>query len=215
MRNNITCLLFDFDGVIADTDLGRYKTLKQILLNYNIEISKSFSKKDLIGLSTKGFLTRNFQFLSKQQIEEIVEKRHRLFFSNLSKYCIPYKGMKESIEYLSSIYDLAVVTTNSTENVKVLLKHLGIIDYFKWIIGRELCENENLIKTYKPIPKIIDKKISECIVIEDSNYGVNAAKKEGFFSIRFDPENIFEKGNENVRVKNYADLIEVIKKLER
>ncbi len=55
MQSNIGCIIFDFDGVIADTDLGRYKVLKQILLDYDTELANSFNKKDLIGLSTKSF----------------------------------------------------------------------------------------------------------------------------------------------------------------
>ncbi len=118
--------------------------------------------------------------------------------------------MKKSIEYLSTKYDLAIVTTNNTENVKILLKHLEIIDFFKWIIGREKSENTDLIKTYDLIPAILDKKTNECIVVEDSDFGVNAAKKEGFFCIRFDPENLFEKGNENLKVSSYKDLVKII-----
>ena len=133
MQNKITCLIFDFDGVIADTDLGRYKALKDILPNYDNELAKSFSKKDIIGLSTKGFLIRNSHTLTKKQVDEIVKKRHELFFSNLSTYCIPFKNMKDSIEFLSSKYDFAIVTTNSTENAKFLLRHLEIISFFKWI----------------------------------------------------------------------------------
>jgi beta-phosphoglucomutase-like phosphatase (HAD superfamily) len=213
MRNEINCLLFDFDGVIADTDLGRYNVLKEILPDYDIELTKSFKKKDIMGLSTKGFLMRNSKILTGEQVDEIVKKRHELFFSTLSTYCLPFELMKESIECFCSNYDLAIVTTNSTENVKILLKHLGIIHLFKWIIGREKCETENFVKTYKKILPIIGKKMEECLVIEDSDFGVNAAHTEGFFCIRFDPENAFEKGNENLKVNSFKELRKTIVKI--
>jgi len=212
MQNKITCLIFDFDGVIADTDLGRYKALKKILLNYDSDLANSISKKDIIGLSTKGFLTQNSKKLGINQIDEIVRERHKLFFSNLSTYCLPYKDMKETIVYLSSKFDLAIVTTNTTENVNIALEHLEILPLFKWIIGREKSENEYFIKTYEKVPSIIDKRVEECIVIEDSNIGINAATREGYFCIRFDPENIFEKGDANLKVSSYKELKEIIMK---
>lgn len=210
MQNKKTCLIFDFDGVIADTDLGRYKALRKILETYDKSLSQRMSKKDFIGLSTKGYLKKYSQTLTNSQINEIVSKRHDLFFSNLSEYCIPYKNMVESIRYFNSIYELAIVTTNSTPNVTLLLKHLGIFNLFKWVIGREISENEKLVKTYVQIPEILNKQVSECIVIEDSDFGVNAAKKEGFLCIRFDPEGIFSKGLEDLKVKSYDELKEII-----
>lgn len=210
MLSKITCLIFDFDGVLADTDSGRFLTLKNILKNYDIKLAHSFSKTDLIGLSTKAFLVKYAKNLTQKQIKEIEYKRHELFFSNLSTYCLPYEKMKESIKFLSSKYDLAIVTTNSAENVKIMLEHLKIINSFKWIIGRENSEDKDFVKTYDLVPKLLGKAISECIVIEDSNYGVFAAKRKGFICIRFDPENIFEKGCVDYEVRSYNELIEVL-----
>lgn len=212
MLNKITCLIFDFDGVIANTDLGRFKVLDNILQEYDIELSKSFIPKDLIGLSTKGFLVKYFENLSQVEVDEIIKKRHKIFISNLSDYCIPYEKMKESIINFHSKYELAIVTTNNIENVKIQLEYLGIINYFKWIIGREKSENKNLLKTYLHISKELNKEISECIVIEDSDIGVNAARNEDFYCIRFDPESNFKKGNENVKVNSYHRLKEIIDK---
>jgi len=214
MPNKITTLIFDFDGVIANTDLGRYKLLKDILLDYNSDFVNTFNRKDLIGLSTKAFLVNNLKHLSEAEIQEIINKRHELYFSNLSDYCIPYDNLNQTISFLSSKYDLAIVTTNSVENVTKQLKHLGIFELFNWVIGRETCENSNFKKTYKPISNIIKKKVSECIVIEDSDLGVNAAREEGYYCLRFDPDNLFQNGLENVKISNYKELIDLIRKVE-
>lgn len=206
MQNEISCLIFDFDGVIANTDLARYKLLKELLKEYDLELSKSFTQKDIIGLSTKGFLKKHSTILNQLEIDKIICKRHNLFFSNLSKYCIPFKNMKESIVYFNSNFSLAIATTNDTDNVKTQLEHLGVKKYFKWILGRDITENKDIEKTYELIPSVIKKETSECIVIEDSNFGVNAAVKEGYYCIRFDSNNFFPKGLENDRVRSYKEL---------
>ena len=206
MKNSISCLIFDFDGVIADTDLGRYKILVKLLKKYNNELTISFSKEELIGLSTKSFLKKYFKNMSEKEIDKIIKKRHEIFFSNLKNYCIPYKNMVETISDLSSKYDLAIATTSNLENVKTQLKYLGIIDYFKWIMGREITENSNLEKTYKPVSTIIEKKIKECIVIEDSDFGIQAAKKEGYYCIKFEPALISKNTLENEKVSSYSEL---------
>jgi phosphoglycolate phosphatase-like HAD superfamily hydrolase len=211
-RKSKTSIIFDYDGVIANTDLSRFKLLNDILSEYNIELAKSHNQKDLIGLSTNSFLLKNFKSLSQIEIDEIVYKRHELFFSNLNRYCLPYDNMKETVAYFHSKFELAIVTTNSLENVKVQLDFLGIRNYFKWIVGREICENKEFVKTYGYVSDTIDREISSCIVIEDSDVGVNAAVEEGYYCIRFDPENIFAKGNENERAMNFVELKEKIEK---
>ena len=213
MENKITCLIFDFDGVIADTDLGRFKLLKRILKDYDTELSNSFSKKDLIGLSTKGFLKKYSTKLSLSEINEIITKRHEIFFANLSDYCIAFKNMAESIKYFNTKFELAIVTTNDITNVKILLEHLEVRNYFKWIIGREKTENKNLEKTYELIPDLLKKEISECIVVEDSDFGVLAAKKEGFYCVRFDPDNLHSNENENEKVASYDELKRLVDKI--
>ena len=212
MKKNITCLIFDFDGVIADTDLGRFYILSDLLKEYGIDLSEHHSMKDLIGLSTDAFLKKNFNNLSLGQIEEIVQKKHHLHFTSLEQYVLPFSDIHGTLKDLYSNFDLVMVSANPYKNLKILLNHLGITNYFKWIFGREVCENDNLEKTYAPIASKIQKEVSECIVIEDSEYGVNAARKAGYYCIRFDPHDRFDPGLENDKAKNHPELKKKIEK---
>ena len=212
MNKTISCLIFDFDGVIADTDLGRFYILKDLLKEYGIDLSERHSMKDLIGLSTDAFLKKNFDELSPGQIEDIVQKKHHLHFTSLEQYVLPFPGIHETLRYLYSRFELVMVSANPYNNLMLLLNHLGITEYFKWIFGREVCENHNLEKTYAPIASKIQKEVAECIVIEDSEYGVNAARKAGYYCIRFDPYDRFNRGLENEKAKNHFELKKKIEK---
>lgn len=204
---HIKCIIFDFGGVIADSDYSRFRILQNILINYNI----TFKKNDLIklrGFSTKAFLINNFPDLSSKDIEEIIIKRHQEYNNNLKKYCKPFKNMNESIQQLSKYYELAIVTTNSIENIRIQLQHLQIFKYFKWVIGREYAEDNSLLKDYTNIPSIISRRVKECIVIEDSHNGIRLANKAGFHCIRFNPfQESINKEDFNDTVHNYDELI--------
>ena len=203
-----TCVIFDFDGVIADTDLARFQILKIILKRYEITLTDLFYSK-LIGYSTKAFLKKNFSQLSEKVIDEIITERHNIYFDNLSKYCIPFKGMKETIGNLTEIFDLAIVTTNNHDIVSKQLKHLEIINHFNWIIGREFAEDKSLNKTYSKVSKIIGKLPTESIVVEDSLVGITAAESEGYLCIKFDP-NSRKKDSSDYIVTDYYELRQMI-----
>ena len=204
MKNNISSLIFDFDGVIADTDYARFNILKSILkkkgLNFNFNITA------LKGLSTKSFLQKNYPVISKNEIDNIIQERHFKYLSNLKKYCIPFEGMKNTLLHLFEYFDLYIVTTNSLEILEIQLEFLKINELFKRKIGRESAENMNLKKTYENIQNIIKKTIKECIVIEDSLIGIEAAKNEGYFCIKFNPYKEQLQGKEDFEVNNYKEL---------
>ena len=208
------CILFDFDGVIADTDKARYDILKQILIKYNIYIDNSYLKK-LIGFSTKSFLRQNFPKLNNLEIENIIAERHQIYFSDLLNYCIPFEGMTNTIQELSNQSKLAIVTTNSYEIVYRQLEYLSINKCFQWVIGRESTEDENLSKTYSKVSEIINCYPEKCIVIEDSEIGLNAAKSEGYYCIKFSPIETKNTSHCNYDdfVKNYSELKSKIKRL--
>lgn len=202
----INCLIFDFDGVIADTDKARFQILCNILEGYGVNLETKLFEK-LIGYSTESFLKNNFSKLSEIDISEIIRKRHIEYFSDLAKYCIPFENMIEVINELSAIFKLAIVTTHTTENVKKQLRHLDIERCFEWVIGREFSEDENLKKTYKQIPSLIQFSPSTCIVIEDSKVGVQAAKETGFYCIRFNSnQQIFKREKADDIASNYREL---------
>ena len=51
-KKELKSLIFDFDGVISDTDELRFKLLTSILSEYNIDLSSTNNPKELAGITT-------------------------------------------------------------------------------------------------------------------------------------------------------------------
>ena len=195
-------IIFDFDGVIADTDTGRFQLLDNILSAYNIDLQQKFTIDDLKGISTIKFLKDNFTYLSLVTINKIISDRRKLFFSNLDKYCAIIPGAVDTIRDLHlANYILSIATSNDAQMTQALLKYVGIEKQFYHILTREQTENKiSGKKDYRRVVEMLKKAPSECIVIEDSALGINSAKRAGFFCIAFN----YNFGND--QIKN-ADLI--------
>lgn len=185
---SVDTLLFDFDGVLADTETGRFMAYGEILKEYGYSLSDRCELKNISGLTGDGILTKYFPELSREQVREIVTRRQKLYMGNLKKYCPPYPGAVETLRDLKQQgYILALTTANSTQAASVLLDALGARSYFDAICGREICEDPvKKIKEYSLVPQYLKKRISDCIVIEDSPVGVLGAKRGGFFCIAFE-----------------------------
>ncbi len=201
-------IIFDFDGVIADTDNGRFIILSEILENYNIKLSSYASVHDLEGVSTFRFLKTKFPKLS-ESFEKIIKKRHSIYMDNLDKYCKSYPNTVETIKkFHKEGWRLYLATTNDLQITLKLLKHLDIEEYFSIIMGRETTEiKETNLKSYKQVFRKLNVSPNDCIIIEDSLIGVEAAKRENAYCIAFNHYN-----NDKINkladdiIKSYSDL---------
>ncbi|MBN2880614.1 HAD family phosphatase [Candidatus Woesearchaeota archaeon] len=168
-------VIFDFDGVIVDSEKSIFKYFQKELKIYeNIDISDmDFSKK--VGYSSEDFL-RQVTFLSEDKINYWAHKRREVFLNNVSYYEI-IPGVVEQIKRLSLKYELAICSNSYIKFMIPVLKHYDVYQYFKYIFGME-----NTTKP-KPDPEIYligkSKFEGSGFVIEDSVAGVLSAKKAG------------------------------------
>ncbi|MDD4033028.1 MAG: HAD family hydrolase [Bacteroidales bacterium] len=184
----INSLYFDFDGVIADTEQGRYNAYADILKEYSIDISSRCQLNQIQGLTGTALMAKYFPEFSLAERKKIIRRRNEEYLSRLDHYCIPYPGVYETIRDLKAKgFFMALTTANSTAVAKDLLKHLGIAEFFDEVYGLEVCENPvTQKKDYSRIAELTGNHVSECIVIEDSPVGVSGAKQSGYFTIAFE-----------------------------
>lgn len=186
--DQINTLLFDFDGVIADTEAGRYEAYCDIFREYGYDLRSRCDVNDLVGFTGDGFAKKYFPEIPPEIVREMVRKRQTHYMEHLDRFCKPFPGMKQTIADLKQQgYFLALTTANATEVAKQLLEATGVSEYFDAVFGREFCENpETKVKDYSRIPGLINKRTEECVVIEDSPVGVAGAKRAGFYCIAFE-----------------------------
>ena len=184
----ITTILFDFDGVIADTETGRYEAYCDIFEEYGYDLRNRCEMTDLLGFTGDGFMNKFFPEIPPELVREMVRKRQKYYMEHLDRFCRPFPGMRQTIADLKSNgYYLAITTANATAVVKQLLETVGVLDYFDAFCGREICEDPvTKVKDYSRVPAQINKTIEECVVIEDSPVGVAGAKRGGFYCIAFE-----------------------------
>ena len=183
--NNIKCVIFDMDGVIIDSELLHKKAYYETFISLGLDVSEELYKT-LTGSSTiNAFqkLVAHFN-LDKDPNELVLQKRKRYvnFFENDPKLHL-VKGVEEIIHYF---YDkgitLVLASSSAMVNINRVFNRFDLNQYFTAkISGADLKES-------KPHPEIFEKAAilgntpkENCIVIEDSDNGVQAANDAGIF----------------------------------
>lgn len=117
-------VIFDYDGVLADTldDLIRFG---QEACN-QLGVKHVVTKDDLSNLEVMSFATYGRACeVPEHLIDEFVKISLRLFAEKESPPAI-FDGVSEVIQHFSSNHKIAIVTTNSSQNVHAFLTQHGL-----------------------------------------------------------------------------------------
>lgn len=176
--NNKKAVIFDLDGTLVDS-MWMWKDIDiEYLGKHGIELPSDLQKK-IEGMS---FSETAIYFKDRFQLKDSLETI-KCEWNNMArdKYTnsVPLKeGVKEFLEYLKKQnIKTGIATSNSRELAQLVLKKLGIEEYFNSV--RTSCE----VEKGKPSPDIyllvaddLGVEPSECLVFEDVIHGIMAGK---------------------------------------
>lgn len=170
----VGAVIFDFDGVLVDSERKKFKDLQSILKSSNLKLNKS-DFQNMLGKKTGSFLSAKFLSLSESQIKKIVRLRRQKQFSNMPEL-IP--GTMGLIKFLKSKkIKIAITTGSSRASVNFALKKCSAHHLFDLIVaGDEFKKSKPSPECYKLALKKLKISSKEVIVVEDSVAGIKAAK---------------------------------------
>jgi beta-phosphoglucomutase len=181
--NKIKAIIFDMDGVLIEAKDWHYKSLNKALGLFGLEISRYehlvtydglLTRKKLKMLSLERGLPKGLhQFINdmKQQytMEIVCSKCKPRFYHEYALSKLKREG-----------YKMAVCSNSIKKTIEFMLEKASILYYFNFYLSNQDVKNP------KPDPEIYIKAIEklgltpkECIIVEDNEKGIKAAKASG------------------------------------
>ncbi len=195
MSDNNKAVIWDMDGVIADTSLYHRQAWQQVLQKRGI----NYTEEDF----RRGFGQRNEEIIksvlgeetSVNEIKVITKEKEERFRSLVKPNIKLLPGVIDLLKELSRHeFKLALASSTPMENLILLTGELGIKGYFQVIVSAED------VNVGKPDPQVfllaadrLGVKLGDCVVIEDAVTGVTAAKRAGMTCIAVTNTNAREK----------------------
>ena len=197
-RTEVACLIFDFDGTLADTEEAHREAFnsafsaKKLKWHWNKYLYKKLLQvaggKERIKVFNEEFLSKSNQIRS-EDIEELYYQKTKLFLQLISRgYLRLRPGVRELLEKAKyNKKKLAIATSTNMDNVKSLVRAcLGEKpeNIFSFISTGEMVEKK------KPSPDLYNLVLaemellpSECLAFEDSRIGLISAKRASIETI--------------------------------
>jgi len=168
-------LIFDFDGVLADSLLPMLAYARQVCqeLGHPCEPTQA----DLENLERMEFSDFGRQLgLSEDMIDTFVRRNFELFYNREEPLAIT-PNMEQVIRELSEQMILAIVTGNSSKVVRNFIENYGLRDLFAIILSAE--DEGNRVDKINKVKDSFTGSIGEVYMVGDAVSDIRAARRAG------------------------------------
>ena len=177
-------VLFDLDGVLIDSKEFHYKAWKKFWDRRGIKHTKKDFMKSF-GMPNTEIFKEYFGKINEEAIHKMSEEKEESYRQAAKGKLKVYPGSRKLLISLrKSHFKVALATSSPKSNIPFIMKETKFKGLFHAII------NGSDIKKGKPNPEIFLKAAKKlkvmpkhCLVVEDSNHGLLAAKQARMRSI--------------------------------
>jgi HAD superfamily hydrolase (TIGR01509 family) len=182
----LRAIIFDCDGVIADTEPLHLAALQKMLAEEDITLTEEDYYRHYLALDDRGAFTKAFSEnerpLTRERLAGLIMRKASYVEPVMRTHLRLFPGVAEFIRAAAADYPLAVASGALRHEIEMILKYGGIQDCFHIIVSAEDVERgkpdpESFLKALALINERNGQSISpgECLVIEDSIHGIHAA----------------------------------------
>ncbi len=185
---NYKAVLFDLDGVIADTAIYHFKAWKMIAARYNIYLEDEF-EENLKGIDRPNSLQLILDYghvnVEKSEFEQLLIEKNNYYLQLIEelKPTDALAGIPQLFKELRT-NKIKIVIASASKNAPIILERLELLKDVDGIA------NPEHLKAGKPAPdifiesaRIAQVNVDQCVGIEDAVAGVQAIKAAGMTAI--------------------------------
>ncbi|MCL5034828.1 MAG: HAD family phosphatase [Bacteroidetes bacterium] len=175
--------IFDLDGVLVDSSKIHYAGWKRFLNSHDKDFEYETFLRDYFGKRGQETLEQVFGKgrFSAEEAKKISDDIDSNFVSKIAEFGMPVRGALGFVNALKESGEkIALATSAPRQNVDAFLDAFSL----RGIFDAEVCADD--VSRGKPDPEVFLKAASllregapDCVVFEDSMFGVSAAKASG------------------------------------
>jgi len=189
----LRAIIFDFDGVVADSEPIHLAVFQRILGEQGLFLSPEEYYTDYLGYDDKGcfraFLTAHGPSPSDKTIDDLVARKAQAYLDHIKQHVLIFPGVRELVREAASRHRLAIASGALRNEIEYVLECAGIRKEFEHITSAED------VRRGKPDPEPFVHALAslnraprsgqaglapdDCLVIEDSIPGIRAAHAAG------------------------------------
>jgi HAD superfamily hydrolase (TIGR01509 family) len=180
----MNCIIFDCDGVLVDSEPLACRVDAEILTALGVPVAAEQIMREFVGMSLRDMTARIEAERGCRLPSDLSEQIDSALFARFETDLKPIPGVREAI--LALPHRRCVASSSAPERIALSLRVTGLSDLFGAVFSA------SQVRRGKPAPDLflhaaaaMQVSPAACIVIEDSVFGVEAAREAGMKIVGF------------------------------
>ena len=181
----IRAVVFDFDGVLANSEPLHLRAYQQVLSPFGIALTRDEYYANYLGYDDEGVFTQlAAQHRVALDIQTLIAEKTRVFDrtieANIEAGDLLYPGAASCISLMASRYPLGIASGALRHEIEAILRGARLDRYFRFIVASgDTLEGKPAPDPYRRAVELHAVAPAECVAIEDSRWGIESAKSAG------------------------------------
>jgi beta-phosphoglucomutase len=185
---SIEAVVFDFDGVLADSEPLHLKAYQALIEPHGIHLDQQTYSERYLGYDDEGALRRiaadNGLLLGDEEIEMLVVEKGHVFEALVGSRDVLYPGAIECVRRLSAAWPVGIASGALRADIDLMLRGAGIGGLFRFIVAAgDTDRTKPAPDPYLRAAELHGVAPGACVAIEDSHWGLESARAAGMRTI--------------------------------
>lgn len=180
----IQAIVFDFDGVLADSEPLHLRAYQEVLQGLGIPLTRDDYYASYLGFDDAGVFSalgeRYGLTLGQPRLDALIAEKGRVFDAIIESTDVLYPGAAACIEALAGAFPLGIASGALRPEIEAILKGAGLRHHFRFIVASgDTPRSKPAPDPYLRAAELHGLPPSACLAIEDSHWGITSAKEAG------------------------------------
>jgi len=184
----IQAVVFDFDGVLADSEPVHLKAYQKIFEPHGIHIDQKTYCDRYLGYDDEGsirqMVTDNSLLMGDEEIEVLLREKARIFEKMVASGDMLYRGAAACAKRLGGQWPLGIASGALRHEIELMLRGAQLLDAFRFIVSAgDTDRTKPAPDPYLRAAELHGVPPAQCVAIEDSHWGLQSARDAGLRTI--------------------------------
>ena len=184
----IKAIVFDFDGVLADSEPLHLRAYQEVLSALGITLTHDEYYAHYLGYDDEVVFTtlaaaHGFE-LDARRLDALIAEKGRVFDAIIESGDLLYPSAVSCVERMAAAFPLGIASGALRHEIEAILRGGRLNHHFRFIIASgDTPESKPAPDPYRRAVELHAVTPSECLAIEDSGWGIESAKAAGLWCV--------------------------------
>jgi beta-phosphoglucomutase len=184
----ITGVIFDFDGVIVDSESLHLRAFQRVLAARGWTLTTADYYARYLGYSDlatfEAFARHEGLTLAREEISGLVVDKTDVFAELTAAGPVVFASAPACIRRLAETFTLAIASGSFRHEIVEVLLHAGLQECFAAVVGADdVNESKPDPAPYLEAARRLNLPPNACVAIEDAPWGLESARRAGLRTI--------------------------------